>query len=74
MGKRIKVTRVPVKEEGEGPVRFSACPCEECGKPVTSLRRNIAVIMEDDDGKRFWSASHRRCAARKQEKDDRKAA
>jgi len=63
MAKKRAVQRVPVKDD-DGPLKFPGAPCGVCGKTVLTMRGNVVVVLEPEEGKPFWSATHHRCARR----------
>ena len=73
MAKYREPARIPADYSNPAvPLRFPGCPCDFCGKTVTSLRGNIVVVLEPEEGKPYWSATHARCARRREETARRK--
>jgi len=56
--------RVPVKHTDDGPLKFPGVPCDVCGKTVSTRRGNVVLVLEPEEGRPFWSATHGRCARR----------
>jgi hypothetical protein len=67
VAKKRTVQRVPVRQDGDGPLRFPGAPCDLCGKTVITMRGNVVVVLEPEEGKPFWAATHGRCARRRAE-------
>ena len=74
MGKHGEALKVPVKPGNpDEPLKFPGCPCEVCLKPVTTMRGNLVTVLEPEEGKPYWTATHNRCARRRRETRLRKA-
>ena len=68
MSKHREAPKVPVNYGNpDQPLRFPGCPCDFCLKPVTTMRGNIVVVLEPEEGKPYWTATHGRCARRRRE-------
>ena len=74
MSKRREAPKVPADYSNpDVPLRFPGCPCDVCLKPVTTMRGNLATVLEPEEGKPYWTATHGRCARRRQQTQLRKS-
>ena len=74
MAKHREPAKIPADYSNpDVPLRFPGCPCDVCLKPVTTMRGNLATVLEPEEGKPYWTATHGRCARRRRETARRKA-